>query len=312
MKRTLFLLALAATLLFPPRSPAYGVTGPTCAGTVSSAKCLKQVQAFNCDFDDNIFVTPARIMVWNRATLKETGFSTAEWSLVKEKIGKEHPWKDFVLRPDGLRYFGDTSPAGLDLFKQQIEQALGDGNWKGPSWNAFKEAMSRPSTRRHTTIITARMHSPEAILRGLQVLVDRGLLPALPDKENLYAVLWPGFPERFIGKDSAESKAKVMLHLLDQIEATPVPGNASWVEDREGTGRAKLHLWGFSDDDFGNFAKALEVLSREVARGRWPHVKISLFFTGLNHPLERPRSLVIRYDGTTRPTLPVEATRMGR
>jgi len=40
-------------------------------------------------------------------------------------------------------------------------------------------------------------------------------------------------------------------------------------------------------------------------------MKISLFFTGLNHPTEKPRSVVLRYDGTTRPALPVEATRMG-
>jgi hypothetical protein len=274
---------------------------------------LKQVQAFNCDFDDNIFVTPAEIMIWDKVNQRKKGISTANWALIKDKIGKPGDWENFELRPeDGLVFFGDTSPDGLDLFKKQIERALeaGEEFWKGPSWDAFVEALSRPETRKHATIITARLHSPEAIMRGLKVLYDRGLIPALPDIENIFSVGWKDLPEKYRGADAAESKAKVMMELLDRIQEEAVPKDARLVENREGNGKEKLHLWGFSDDDFGNFTKARDMLAKEVAKGRWKNIKIVLHYTGRNNPDERPRSEVIMSNGKTRLALPAEGTRM--
>ena len=74
-------------------------------------------------------------------------------------------------------------------------------------------------------------------------------------------------------------------------------------------GKKKLHLWGFSDNDFENISKALSVLSPEVATGRWPHIKIVLFYTGLNNLVQRPGAFVIQSDGTLHPTNFNEATR---
>jgi hypothetical protein len=273
---------------------------------------LKQIQATNCDFDDNMMRTTAQIMVWDSVKQKEIGVTTAEWATIRGKLGKEGEWKNASLRPDGLRFFGDTSPDGKDLFRKQIEQSLAKGEkfWKGPSWNAFVEAVSRPETRAHTTIITARLHSPESIHAGLEFLKKQGLIVDVIPVENIYPVAWPDFPKELSGKDYSESKAKVMTGLLDQIEKQPVPADALLVENQNGTGKAKLHLWGFSDDDYGNYRKAVSVLSEQVKKGRWPHVKVVIFLTGSDGP-EKAGAVVIKLDGTTRPVNRMEATQMG-
>ena len=92
-----------------------------------------------------------------------------------------------------------------------------------------------------------------------------------------------------------------MAYTLDRIEKTPVPSDAAFVDDREGTGKAQLHLWGFSDDDYNNIFTAYRYLSENVKAGKWPHVKITLYFTGQNNPVHKSHvPLVIKPDGSLR------------
>ncbi|MBU2574883.1 MAG: hypothetical protein KKH28_12480 [Elusimicrobia bacterium] len=251
------------------------------------------IQAYNFDFDDNIFSTGARIYLTNTKTGHKKGVSTAYWAVVRQKLGKEDEWKDYVLdTKTGLAEFDDSGPAGAGLFKTQIENALKDRTekWKAPGWNAFCAAMRDPEKRRHTTIITARSHSPEAILKGLQVLKEKGLIGEVPKKENIYTVSWPGLPRQFKGADTAESKAKVMAYLLNELDKMPVPEKSPLAANREGDGLERMHLWDFSDDDFGDYMTAFCALSSEVADGRWPHIKIMIFHTGKYPAVNIPRS----------------------
>lgn len=277
-----------------------------------NAPALTQVQAFNCDFDDNIMYTDAKIYVWDTVAQKEVAVSTQDWALVKNKLGKNGEWKNRVLRAESLRHFGDESEFGDDIVKVQVEKALDRVGKKAlaPSFGAMKAALENKKTRDSFYIITARENSPQAILKGFQVLKDRGYISELPRPENIFPVGWKGLPGELRGETHSASKAKVMLRLLDDVQSKAVPADATLVDDREGTGKARLHLWGFSDDDFDNYQKAKEVLSAEVARGRWPNVKVSLYFTGLNHPREKARNEVIQSNGKTRPPTKNEATRM--
>jgi hypothetical protein len=261
-----------------------------------------QIQAYNFDFDDNIFVTPARIVVWDNANQAELEISTGYWALLKNKIGKEDPYKNFSKRPDFLRNFGDVGPEGTGLFAKQILQALQSSteSWKAPSWPAFQEAMSNEETRSHATIITARLHAPQSILAGLLELKRLGYIAAVPDLDHIYVVGWPGFDGRFKGATDPESKANVMTFLLDDLERQPIPKTAT----------EKQHVWSFSDDDYDNFSKALNVLSPKVAAGRWPHVKIVLVYTGINNPSQPRHALVIKPDGSTRPAQPGELAQL--
>ncbi len=92
-----------------------------------------------------------------------------------------------------------------------------------------------------------------------------------------------------------------MENILDRINAKPLGKKAVAVMSSDGSKNVPLHLWGFSDDDFGNYSKALNVLQAGVDRNRWPNVKISLFFTGTNHPTEKPRAVVLQAKKPPRP-----------
>ena len=196
-----------------------------------------------------MFTTAARIFAWDSVGKQELGISTANWAVIKSQLGHEGGWKSYLLRDDGLREFVDTGPQRSALFKSQITEALGNGgtHWQAPRWNAFARVLGRENARKYATIITARLHSPDSILEGLKVLRDRGWIPSVPDKANLFAVGWPGLDEKFKGSSPSESKSKVMLYLLDQVESHPVPTTARLIENREGTGRephASLVLFG--------------------------------------------------------------------
>ncbi len=274
---------------------------------------LPQAQVFSCDFDDNIFFTDAKIYLWDAANQREIPVTTQNWALVKNKVGKAGEWKNMTIRQESLRDFRDDSELGTDIVKVQVERALEKKGARAfaPSFNAMRDALSHPSTRKRFFVITARENSPAAILKGFEVLKERGYLSALPLVENIFPVLWKEFPPALRGDSVSESKANVMLRILDELEKEPMPSDALEVDGRDGTVKEKLHLWGFSDDDFDNFSKAREVLAAQVAKGRWPHVKVSLFFTGLNNPLESSRAEVIMNNGLTRPATKNEGTRMG-
>lgn len=217
------------------------------------AKRLSQIQSLNFDFDDNIFVTGAQVEVWDVVERKKVGLSTADWALMRLQFIPQ----GYTLLADSFRLFGDGTQEGTSLFRRQIESALKSGRWKGPSWDAFVWALSSPDVRDQTTIITARKHASESILEGLKSLrhaqdkAGNVLLPALPEKENIFAVLSPDLPEKFKAPSAAEGKAKVMSYLLDQVEEIPLPRDAGLIDSREGDGgKAALHLWAFSDDDY--------------------------------------------------------------
>jgi len=275
-----------------------------------------QVTAWNFDFDDNIaFDHRAQIMLWNEVEKKEVGVTTEQWATVREKIGKEAPWLGFRLREDGLRYFGDETNEGTERFANDVRETLklGKDKWKRGSWKAFVKALSQEKTAKWTTIITARMHAPESILKGLKILQNAGHIKYLPPVENIYPVGYPQLDPELRGPATSpsEAKANVMKRILDKEEKIPVPDDATLVTDAAGTGKAKLHLWGFSDDDYGNYTKAVEVLSGEVKKGRWPHVKLVIFYTGTAEAGITPHSVVLTPDGKTRPTQAEEAVFVG-
>jgi hypothetical protein len=267
------------------------------------AKAPAQLTGWNFDWDDNIFFMPTQIRLYHRDTGEARGVSTADFALIREKVGKEGEWKDYEMRPDSLAAFGDDPTGRRNFFREDVEAtiaALSKKLWQGPSWRAFVTACSRKETAKHTTIITARLHSPETIHEGLQALKRMGLIRYLPPIENIYPVNYPPLARELGGSASnpSEAKAIVMKKILDRIEAQPLGPRARKVLSPDGTTMKRMHLWGFSDDDYGNFAKARDALAAEARR--WPNVKIVVFFTGKNHPTEKPRAEVILPNGETR------------
>ncbi len=282
---------------------------------LSGACSTKQAQqrpvtAWNFDWDDNIAYMPTKIILFEKKNGKEKAVSTDEFSAIREHVGKDGEWKKYTLRAEdrvkgSYRNFSDHPDKNpfLDDLKFAVEEQSKE-QWQGPSWESFRLALASPVTAARTTIITARGHSEESMLAALQYLKDKGYFQNLPPKENLFGVSsakWKG-----VASSPSNTKAQIMLDLLDKLEKEPVPENIVQVWNQNGDAKASLHLWGFSDDDYGNYEAAFKKLGPEVAKGRWPHVKITLFYTGFKKANVKPHSRVIKSDGTLREKLPDE------
>jgi hypothetical protein len=84
-------------------------------------------------------------------------------------------------------------------------------------------------------------------------------------------------------------------------QATAIADGAEQVLDRNAEKMAKLREAGFTDDDYDNFERSAKELAREVKKGRWPGVKIYLFFNRTDHPTVPPHVVIIRENGEVRP-----------
>lgn len=277
----------------------------------------EQVVAFVFDWDDNVFEMPTKIVLFHTRTGEQRGVTTEDFAIIREQIGKPgSTYADYELRPapdtGSLRYFGDSSDEKRRRFANDIDRAMKAPGWQGPVWNDFVAAAARESTARHTYFITARLHAPETIHGAVDGLRARGLIRHTPPVDNIWPVSAPGFSTRFtqvfgvpapaggVASPSAR-KAAVMEQILDRVNRTPLPLSAPLVLSPGGRSRGAYHLWGFSDDDLGNFQKAVEVLQHGVDAGRWPHVKITVFYTGTNRPEVKPHAVTLRPGAPPRP-----------
>lgn len=305
-------LSFAATVLFFSL-----LWGPQAAvakdnfSTLEASPASKTISGWNFDWDDNIFFMPTSVAVFHKKSGKEKLLSTGDFAIEGKNIGKTGPYSDYEIvtneKKNSFRFFRDDPKGKHNYFKEDLVKAISEADlpkWQGPSWDAFLFALSREDTAKKTSIITARGHSPQGILEGLKWLYGKGYIKHLPLIQNIYPVSHPTFAGA--AKSTSAIKALVMQDILDDLQATPFLPGATPVMNPDGTKREPLHLWGFSDDDWGNFAKALEVLSKEVVKKRWPKVKITVFFTGLHDPKHDPQTLVIKSDGTTRRRLITE------
>ncbi len=279
---------------------------------ITSVSFSAQTLGFNFDWDDNIFNMPTEIMLWNKKTQEEFGVSTSKWALIRQSVGQPGDWEMFEVIPKGkphasLRFFGDEIGDGVNHFRSDIVKALKESadKWKGPSWDAFVIAMSHEETAKNTTIITARGHSPSTMLAGLAYLKDQGYLKHLPPKENLFAVMYPEIqPKKYFAEATSPSVAKalVMMDLLDNLAMVPFDAKSSFVTNSDNTGIGIRHLWGFSDDDYGNYETAVRSLSEEIKKDplRWRRIKITVFFTEKHNPKHQPTAVVLTSKGGTR------------
>jgi nucleoside 2-deoxyribosyltransferase len=276
----------------------------------------EQVVALSFDWDDNVAYMPTKIYLYDRKSGQEHGVSTADFAEIRHRVygfsgatpelknTQWHgvDWGKYELRgPDESGSFREFRDKGdQNRFRDGIAEILAlrpSHAWQGPSWDQFVLSLSQPESAHWTSIITARGQEAEKIAEGLKFLQrEAGLLKELPETDHIYAVS----SSKYQGKASSPSKmkAQIMKEILDVINDVPFGPHVIPVLDRDGKNKAVLHLWGFSDDDYGNFLEAVKELSTEAMR--WPKVKITLFYTGTRHDGVSPHAVVVQ-DGKVRP-----------
>jgi hypothetical protein len=279
-----------------------------CASSLGETRATPLL-GWNFDWDDNIMFMKTPIVLFKKGTKEEKLVSTGEFAEVRQNLGVAgSEWADYETRGgdgESFRYFADSRGKNhflddvLDAMKQDPEK------WQGPSWKAFVEACSRQETARQVTIITARGHSPAKMYAALKKLREMGILKFLPPQKNLILVGNPKFGGN--SADPSARKAFYMKQFLDAIQKKPVLGDFE-VVDSDGTGKRLQHLWGFSDDDYGNFEKAVKELGAAIKEkpGRWSNIKITLFYTGTKKEGVKPHAVVLDSKGEPRRLLPAE------
>ncbi len=281
---------------------------------LAETKAAKPAQhgiiAFNFDWDDNLMFMKTKIIVYKKGSKDpkdEKEVSTGDFAVVEHLLGKSgSEWENYEKREGSYQQFRDKR--GKNNFLDQINEAMLDdpSQWKGPSWDAFVEACSRRETARHVSILTARGHSPWKMHAALKELQRRGFIKFVPPVKNLIAVEYPKFVTK---DDTATRKAFHMKAMLNEVQKQEVRGEGE-VVNQDGTRKAKLHLWGFSDDSFTNFEAARRTLGEEMAgeenRGRWDKIKITLFYTGTKQAGVEPHAVVLTGNGEARDLTPIE------
>ncbi len=283
----------------------------------------KTVVGWNFDWDDNIMYMPTKIVLFKKNSNQEFLMDTGSFAVHRKSIGKpgRYIFKGKNLanyqvltakNKNSFRYFRDGKNQEnyfLDDLKVAFKQS--ESVWKGPSWDAFVFALGQQSSAKRTTIITARGHSPKAVIQGLKYLKKIGKIKYLIPEGNIYTVSNPKISARFSAKGGAANpsaiKAEIMKTILDDLQKVPVSSAIKPSINRDGNGVVRQHLWGFSDDDWGNYEKAVSVLSSGVAKNRWPNVKVVVFYTGRHDKKRKQQIRVLKSDGSVRPRIAAEA-----
>ncbi len=291
-----------------------GILPPGTVNELRELAAVSQGIGTNFDWDDNVLHMDTKVVLFHRDDGRELELGTEEFAVIRKQIGQPGPWEGWETQSgqkDGtFRNFRDFGDPGV--FLRDLDRALARGPevFAAPWFAAFQRAMAHEETARASTIITARGHFPHTLRAGLERMRDAGLIKNVVPLENIYPVSLPGLADRIGGSalSPSDAKVEVMLGFLDRLQAKPFGPAAQRVvpPDGEPTKRP-MHLWSFSDDDRGTFDRTVERLGAEIATGRWPDVKVTLHFTGKNHPEHPLESVVLRSDGAARPLLPTEA-----
>ncbi len=271
------------------------------------------IRAYFFDIDDTLLRLLNYIYLRHRSSGREIGFTSEEFAEVRLLIGSDgrglsqnydlrlggdriQPinMADYELFEGSLREFGDTHGDHPNYFLKGLLESLRLNKvapdalgvprptWQGSSYDSYNEAVSHEPSRVWTFVNTARQHRRRTIYTGLDMLYQGAQVGGVLPEENIWPVGSPEFPRYFreaFGEDPppgntwdpSARKLLVMSKVFDLIEKE---------REKLPLGPGQFDTAGFSDDDRGNFTKALEGLSPDVARGRWPHIKITLFYVG--------------------------------
>lgn len=220
----------------------------------------------------------------------ELPISTETFALTREKVGEKNSYgyfrfskkgveecenpkgcirinfKDYTTDKGSFREFRDNDE--VNYFLEDIKYSL-ENKLFGPCWEDFVKSLSNKKTASNMTIITARGHSPRAMYEGMKYLKEHGYIKYLPLMRHIFPVSHINRQGKALAssKNPSEAKLNIIIKSLDTFQAEAEEEN-------------KTLSFGFSDDD----EKTIKSIKKELValekKGRWPNLKIRLYFTG--------------------------------
>jgi catechol 2,3-dioxygenase-like lactoylglutathione lyase family enzyme len=208
------------------------------------------VSVYFFDIDDNLLFLPTRLYLWNAEIQEEQAISSGDFARVQNELGRPGKWQAWAVREETFRDFRDQPNIPVDeqaFLRDLLAAAAAQNPWQGPSWPLLVHAAT---TQRSVAMVTARGHEPTTIEAGLQALVERGFLPAVPPILGIYTVTNPGVRERLGAGDPAMTIPSIKkLAIKDAVDkALALHGSAP------------PHRFGMSDDDPNNVVLAISAM----------------------------------------------------
>lgn len=263
------------------------------------------------DWDDNIIRMPTKVALQHLGGGPELLISTREWALHREEIGIKGKYVDYSDDGPLAHRFAHDTNSGVNYFLEDLRYLVENvppSEWQASSFRAFVSACETPEGAESTYLLTSREQSPDTLHEGLLFLQELGFIKHVPPKKNILPVFWEGWGDKIPGKNSQEKKSYAFrFMILDLRNSLPVDESA-WMIHPDGieAGAVRANSATYSDDDWKNFDMLSRLVGREFAAGRWPNLKIRLFFTPHDDPNHAPGAFVVKSDGTLRPLLPAE------
>lgn len=225
------------------------------------------------DFDDNVAFLATPLVLFHKDNGHEMPITSGQFAQEHSHIGSSGPFKEYEIRWDDqtgtFRNFRDHHNDELhrlglqtQVFLHDVAHALGfaDFNWKGPSWSCFYHAAFN---QRPVSVITARGHSPQTIISGIQLFVDAGHLPQSPNFLSIFPVSHK--PTRQLLGDP---EYKMSVAHLKQAAI-----RASVEQAIKKYGYSAHHRFGMSDDD----PKNIQLIIEEMKRLKHTYPEMSFF-----------------------------------
>lgn len=202
------------------------------------------------DIDDNLLFLPTRLYLWNAEIQEEQAISSGEFARIQNELGRPGKWQAWAIGEETFRDFRDQPDIPVDeqaFIRDLLAAAAGSATWQGPAWPLLVHAAT---AQRAIAMVTARGHEPTTIEAGLQTLVERGFLPAVPPILGIYTVTNPGVRERLGAGDPAMTIPSIKkLAIKDAVDrALALHGSVP------------PHRFGMSDDDPNNVVLAISAM----------------------------------------------------
>ena len=240
-------------------------------------------KTYSFDWDDNILKMPTRIHLEYKVGglhWVPVSVSTEQFRSIRHKLGDEFRY----INNDILEAFKDFRE--YDSFIRDVKYAI-DSRSYGPSFNDFKEALINGDD---FSIITARSNSPQSLIDGIKVLIDKNF--SYSEKEKMMSNLKNTSINDYLKlQDYHPVSSKEFLNSfgLDITSTNPEKGKEiafrnfverviEQIEEIKDNPDFEGISVGYSDDDLSNI-EIIENLIRKELSVKYPEIHFNVYDT---------------------------------
>jgi hypothetical protein len=240
-------------------------------------------KTYSFDWDDNILKMSTRIHLEYKVGglhWVPVSVSTEQFRSIRHKLGDEFRYTN----NDILEAFKDFRE--YDSFIRDVKYAI-DSRSYGPSFNDFKEALINGDD---FSIITARSNSPQSLIDGIKVLIEKNF--SYSEKEKMMKNLKDTSINDYLKlQDYHPVSSKEFLNSfgLDITSTNPEKGKEiafrnfverviEQIDEIKNNPDFEGISVGYSDDDLSNI-EIIETLIREELSVKYPEIHFNVFDT---------------------------------